>query len=390
MNEAIELGVITTHIPPAKGYGGVAVSGGNLVRAWVAAGRRIALCSSDESLGGRLTRDEVAAACGATHVHLYRAQVFPRWGFGAGAPRAVWKTIAAAPAVYVNGIATWPATLGALLCAWLGRPFTVAVRGGLMAEHVDHIRRTKPHKWLFYRWLTMPSLRRARAIHCTSELERDGVAAFLGDGRRPPLAVIANGVELALSPAPPRASGPLTICYAGRISREKGINRLLRIWRGWRRDDERMIVAGSGEGRYFGEFQILARSDPTIDFRGYVEPAELRGLMASSDFVTLPSGIEVNDVRENFGNAVAEGLALGRPALVTRGLAWDALEPAGAGILFAPTDDDILRALNRARAVDRAACAAAPRRYAERHLSIAVTAEALWRVCHGLKGMDRP
>jgi len=41
------------------------------------------------------------------------------------------------------------------------------VHGGLMPEHVDLIRREKPHKWLYYRWLTFPTLRRAIAVHCT-------------------------------------------------------------------------------------------------------------------------------------------------------------------------------------------------------------------------------
>jgi glycosyltransferase involved in cell wall biosynthesis len=383
MTPAADLAVITTHMPPAQGYGGVVVSGGNLVRAWAAAGRRFALCSSDASADARLSKADVTLASGAADVRLYQAQLFPRWGFGLGAPGAVWSTLAAAPVAYVNGIATWPVTLAALLCWWLAKPYTVAVHGGLMAEHMDIIRRRKKLKWLYYRLITLPSLRHARAIHCTSTLERDAVAAAMAGGPMPPLAIVANGVPLPSEPAPPRA-GPLVLCYAGRISREKGVNRLLRVWRGWRRDDERLIVAGSGSGGYAAEFERLAAADPTVSFRGYVASDELRALMAGSDFVALPSGIEDNDLRENFGNAVAEALALGRPGLVTRGLAWDALEPAGAGFLFGAADGEIAAALTRARMADRGAMAAAARRYAAQHLAIATTAEALWRVCLGL------
>lgn len=380
MTATSELAVISTHVPPAQGYGGVASSIGNLLGAWARAGRRVALCSSDASIGKALTSDDVARACGVAAARLFRTWYFDRWGFGPGAPMAVWATLATAPAVYLNGIATWPTTLGALLCRVLGRPYTVALRGGLMAEHVDIIRRRKKLKWLYYRLITLPSLRHARAIHCTSALERDAAAALLAIGAMPPFVVIANGVALPAEVAPPRR-GPLTVCYAGRISREKGINRLLRVWRAWRRDDERLIVAGSGAGEYAASFERLVAADPTVSFRGYVSGPELRTIMADSDFIALPSGIEDNDLRENFGNSVAEALALGRPALVTRGLAWDELEPVGAGFLFGANDAEIATALSRARGADRDAMASAARGHAARHLDIDVTAAALWRVC---------
>jgi glycosyltransferase involved in cell wall biosynthesis len=385
MTQPAELAVISTHVPRAQGYGGVASSIGNLLGAWARSGRRVALCSSDASTGRPLTSVDVADACHVASARLYRTWYFDRWGFGPGAPMAVWATLAMAPVAYLNGIATWPTTIGALLCRALGRPYTVALRGGLMAEHVDIIRRRKKLKWLYYRLITLPSLRRAWAIHCTSALERDAAAAVLAGGAIPRLAVIANGVTLPHAAAPPRR-GPLVVCYAGRISREKGINRLLKIWRGWRRDDERLIVAGSGTGAYASAFEQLAAADPTVSFRGYVSGAEMRTIMADSDFIVLPSGIEDNDLRENFGNAVAEALALGRPALVTRGLAWDDLEPAGAGFLFGPDDGEIAAALTRARSADRAASAASARAYAARHLDVAVTATSLWRLCMGEDG----
>lgn len=382
MTAPAELAVISTHVLPAQGYGGVASSIGNLLGAWARTSRRVALCSSDASTGRALTPADVADACGVASARLYRTWYFDRWGFGPGAPMAVWATLAMAPVAYLNGIATWPTTIGVLLCRVLGRPYTVALRGGLMAEHVDIIRRRKKLKWLHYRLITLPSIRHARAIHCTSVLERDAAAAVLSGGPMPRLAVVANGVALPATVAPPR-QGPLVVCYAGRISREKGINRLLRVWRDWRRDDERLVVAGSGTGEYAAAFERLVAADPTLSFRGYVSGPELRTIMTGSDFIALPSGVEDNDLRENFGNAVAEALALGRPALVTRGLAWDDLESTGAGFLFGADDSEIATALTRARSADRVAMGAAARAHAARHLDIAATAAALWRVCMG-------
>lgn len=381
MKASTELAVISTHIAPAGGYGGVAVSVANLVRSWSDCGHRVGVCSSNASLDGVLKSWDVTSECGTADVRLYHAQRFRRWGFGVGAPWAIWTTVRSAPTTYVSGVATWPTTLGALAALALGRPYTVSLRGGLMRQHLDSIRRDKKLKWLFYRLLTIPTLRRARAIHCTAAPERDAALEVLREGRCPMVVIVANGTPLP-DVEPPRR-GPLALCYAGRISHEKGIRRFLRIWRAWRRGDERLLVAGDGSGRYFEDFRALAAVDETVRFHGYLHKEDLRRLMADCDFVVLPSGIEGDDVRENFGNSVAEGLALGRPALVTRGLAWDDLEANGAGFTFTPDEADVVRALDRARVGDRARLAAAARRYAERHLSLDVTAETMWRLCQG-------
>ncbi|MDD5034715.1 MAG: glycosyltransferase, partial [Methylococcaceae bacterium] len=171
--------MVATHIPPAKGYGGVSVTAGVLTRAWAERGRRIALVAADESLDGRLRPEDVQLGK-AVEVTLYRCYGFRRWGFGLGAIPKLFALCRKAPVVYIHGIATWPATLAAVFCSLLRRPFMVAVHGGLMPEHVELIRRRKPHKWLYYQWLTLPTLRQAHAVHCTSETEADGVRGLLG------------------------------------------------------------------------------------------------------------------------------------------------------------------------------------------------------------------
>lgn len=379
------LALITTHIAPAQGYGGVAVSTANLVRQWARQERSFAVCSSDASHGPALRPQDIEAGPGVT-IRLYRAYVFRRWGFGLGAMPALAATCFSAPAVYINGIATWPTTLAAVMCRLIGRRYMIAVRGGMTAAHVRLIREGKPHKWLFYRLLTLPTLRHAAAIHCTSALERDGVLALLPgiDSVR----IIPNGVDLSSIQVSEKGPGKgLILGYVGRISKEKGINRFIRVWRRCRQPHDRLIVAGSGTGPYFSEFQrLVGEADGAISFKGYLDAAGVADVIASSDFLVLPSGIEDDDIRENFGNAVAEALAHGCPALVTRGLAWDKIEGAGAGLLFGKDDSSLRDAIARARDTRSAAyrnmCKAA-RSYAEHNLDIAVCAQELWDVCTG-------
>jgi glycosyltransferase involved in cell wall biosynthesis len=376
----VKIAVVTTHIAPASGFGGVAEAIGRIVRAWAAAGHDFHVCSSDGSHGPALRPGDVGLPA-RSPVRLYRAQGWPRFGFGLGAVAAIYRVCRDADAVYVNGIATWPTTLAALICAGLGRPMVVALRAGLMAPHLAVIRARKPHKWLFYRLLTLPGLRRAAGLHLTSSLEAAGLSALVPGVA---LEIIANGLDLGEWPAqPPRpADGGLTLGYVGRLSPEKGILRFLQVWRTVRRAGDRLVIAGSGEGAYAQAVAAEAAAlGGAVELVGTIDRAGVQALLARCDGLVLPSGIEQGDLRENFGNAAAEALASARLLLVTRGLAWDDAEPHGFGLLFDADPASIAAAIGQAQAqspAQRAAMGAAGRAWAERSVDIRVTAERLW------------
>ena len=109
-------GVVTTHIAPARGYGGPAVCAAELVRAWARSGHSIILCTSDATEGGRLTAADLSLG-ERVAVKLYHAYWARRWGFGLGALKQVLTVCRRSKGIYVSGIATWPTTLGALFCA---------------------------------------------------------------------------------------------------------------------------------------------------------------------------------------------------------------------------------------------------------------------------------
>ncbi len=372
--------MVATHTRPAKGYGGVAESVHTLCATWAAAGHSFRFCVSDASASGRITAPAIGLPP-AVVIDLYHAMLFRRWGFGPGAllsvPRSCWRS----RAVYICGIATWPTTLAALACVLLQRPFMVAPRGGLMPRLVALTRTEKPWKWQFYRLLTLPLLRRAALLHVTSAVEQEGVRALLPASR---CLTLANGLDLGRWPAAPsRRGAELQLGYIGRLSREKGINRFLERWLRQRRPGERFVVAGEvADDSYSRQFrQLVAESQGAIDAVGYLAQPDLAALINSVDFIVLPSGLEDNDIRENFGNSVAEALASGRPVMVTRGLAWDHIEAEAIGLLFDPDDTAIDTALTRARQLTPAQhqemCLAAAT-YAKRHLAVGPIAARLW------------
>jgi glycosyltransferase involved in cell wall biosynthesis len=267
----------------------------------------------------------------------------------------------------------------------LGKRFVVALHGGLMPEHVALIRARKPHKWLYYRLLTFPALRRAVAIHCTSATETAGARAVLGAGC--PILQVPNGVEYRHLEAAPAPAGPgLKLCFLGHVQQEKGINGFLRAWLKVRRPEDRLVVAGrSVDAGYFREFQeLLEQSGGSVEYRGYLPKAEVNRLLADSHFLVLPSGLEeCGGMRENFGNVVAEAMALGRPVLVARGLAWDGVEAAQTGFAFERSEESACTALRRAQQLTPEQWSELSRKargYVERQLDPVRLGEKVWKV----------
>jgi glycosyltransferase involved in cell wall biosynthesis len=382
--KSMDAGIVTTHIPPAKGYGGVSVTASVLTKAWAERGHKMVLVASDESIDGRLRPEQVRLG-NEVEVKLYHCYGFRRWGFGLGAISEIFKLCRTAPVVYIHGIATWPSTLAAVFCTLLRRPFMVAVHGGLMPEHVDLIRREKPHKWLFYKWLTFPTLRRAIAVHCTSETEAEGVHNVLGEDAR--ILLVPNGIDSREFKVAKYPEGEgMQLCFLGHVQQEKGINAFIRAWLKVRNPEDRLVIAGrSVDGDYFEEFQALVeQAQGAVIYRGYLQREEVMDLLASSHFLVLPSGLEAaGGMRENFGNVVAEAMASGRPVLVAKGLAWDHLESFGSGFVFERTGASACEAIRKAQSLGRLEWERMSfngRQYVEQQLDPVRLGERVWQV----------
>ncbi len=345
------IGIVATHIAPARGFGGIAEATARMAKAWAAAGHRIILCAGNGSEGRPLAVSDIDLPA-TVPVHLYHAYGKPGFAFGHGAIPALLRTCAGADLVYISGVATWPTSLAGLFARMLGRPYVVAVHGGMMAGHVAYIRRSKPFKWLFYRLITLPTLRGARLVHVTAPLEADGVRLLAPEV---PLVMVPNAVDLsAWAPLSPRKPGPgRVLAYVGRLSPEKGILPFLETWIRVRGPQDRLLIAGSGHGPYADAVTALAAgAGGAVEMPGYLPPDGVRGLLARADMLVLPSGLGEGGLRENFGIAVIEAMASGRPVLVCRGMAWDDAATDGYGLVFDPTPEGTAAGIAAAAALE--------------------------------------
>lgn len=96
--------------------------------------------------------------------------------------------------------------------------------------------------------------------------------------------------------------------YAGRVSREKGLERLTTGYLDLRRRRDHVHLVIAGDGPYRGELEALLGE--TATFTGFLRGEELARTFASCDVFVFPSATD------KLGRAVAEAQASGLPAVV--------------------------------------------------------------------------
>jgi glycosyltransferase involved in cell wall biosynthesis len=111
-----------------------------------------------------------------------------------------------------------------------------------------------------------------------------------------------------------RPSESQTVLFAGRLSREKGVDVLLRAWAMAAQPEWRLVIAGDGPQRSYLEdlAASMRNGSGPVQFTGTQQPPEIRALMARARLLVLPS-----IAPETFGISVIEAFAAGRPAIVT-------------------------------------------------------------------------
>ena len=128
-------------------------------------------------------------------------------------------------------------------------------------------------------------------------------------------------------PAEGPSSGGDYVLYAGRLSREKGLNILVSAWRNMPPD---AILKIAGSGPIDAELREMASDIDNIEFLGFVEPSRLRRIRRDARFTVVPSV-----GWDNFPISAQESLADGVPVLGSRsGGIPEMVIPGKTGELF--------------------------------------------------------
>ncbi len=198
----------------------------------------------------------------------------------------------------------------------------VSPRGTLSAWALG---RSALQKKVFWHVLQASALRTAACFHATAEREYEDIRRL---GFRQPVCILPNGMDVPRLEQMPKA-GRRQLLFFGRIHPVKGVDVLLHAWQAveHRFPDWELRVAGPDNGGYLSRMRALAAELglERIEFSGPLFGEEKWGAYREASLFVLPTH------SENFGMTVAEALAAGTPAIVTKGAPWGRLEKQGAG-----------------------------------------------------------
>ena len=309
--------------------------------------------------------------------------------FSAGLARHLAST--PARVIHTHGLWLRPLHHAARAARLHRAPLVLAPRGMLEPWALTH------HAWkkrLAAALLHPGAVARVAGWHATAETEAAALRALPAWLRAPsaaPVCVAPNGIDApdpaAAAPARsawlaayPQLHDTRVALFYGRLHRKKRVAELIELWRSAPRPGWTLLVAGIPGDHGVDELRALAPAAGAASPVVVADGATLPQPYALADLFLLPSH------SENFGQAVAEALAAGVPALVTDTLPWRELDSVRAGRCVAWSDyPSALAALLALPPAELAALGAAGRSWVLRTFSWSASARRLLEFCPTLR-----
>jgi len=238
-------------------------------------------------------------------------------------------------------------------------------------------------KRVFLRLFHRRDLRRAAAVHVTSQAEAEHLERTVAGCR---MAVIPHGVDLPAAPPQfaldgfldryPQLRGKRVVLFISRLHEKKRPVWLLEACRRLRQTmpELTLILAGPDAGMA-AELRARAQAagfNGEVLFPGFLQGSEKTAVFSLAHVFCLPSQ------DENFGVAVVEAMAHGLPVVVTPGVASHVyVDASGCGLTV---DDDLpafAEGVRRMLLADRDELGRRGRRYVEEHLTWPAVAQQM-------------
>ncbi len=329
---------------PAVRYGGPIRSVHALCAALVSRGHSVSVYTTN--IDGDDDSDvplEMPVDMDGVLVHYFPVSILQRLCWSPSLARCLRRTVSSFDLVHLHSVFLWP-TYGAARAAHrAGVPYLMSPRGMLVG---DVIRRKS--RWVKSAWIQLierRSLACASRVHVTAEIERNEIKAL--GLKLPSIFCVPNGVNWprrhsALSAGPFAGLARPYALFLSRINRKKGLDLLIRSWK-WVPDLVLVVAGNDDEEGYLSALKTLAESEGVthrVRFLGLVQDEHKWALYENAEMFVLPSH------SENFGNVVAEAMAMACPVVITPdvGLAKLVAE-VGAGVVTTNEPRALARAI---------------------------------------------
>jgi len=258
-------------------------------------------------------------------IHAHNScPLLPRLGISPSMRKALAKSAKTAQILHNHSLWMLPNIYPSLAFKGTQCRLITAPRGTLSTYAINRSRWLKRAVWTLGQGNV---LRESACLHATAEIEYHEIRR---KGLHAPVAIIPNGIEIPFEQKHRKSTKQLRrLLFLGRIHPKKAVDLLLRAWAklekqfsGWE-----LYIIGPDNGGYLSQMQKLAEglSIKRVTFPGPVYGSEKRRAYLSADLYILPTH------SENFGMTVAEALAHGVPAIVSKGAPWAGLEKEKCG-----------------------------------------------------------
>jgi glycosyltransferase involved in cell wall biosynthesis len=239
--------------------------------------------------------------------------------------------------VHVAGLGNPLSSFSARICRRAGVPYVIRPYGMLSRYTFMHRRRALKRIW--FAAFDRANLQAARAVHFTSDAEREesawhgiawGERAHVVAPPRPPVRSARPDGSSRPQSAP--SDGPVALVLA-LLAPVKHVELVIDAWPEVRGaiPSARLVVAGPSSAEYGAALRARAAAGAageSISFPGAVQDEAKAALLAGATALVLTS------YHENFGVVVAEALEAGLPVVVTREVALSTLVAAhGLGVV---------------------------------------------------------
>jgi len=220
-------------------------------------------------------------------------------------------------------------------------PYVVTPRGTLYSWAMKN---GTPVKRIFWPLIQQPALVATTCFHATAMSEYEDIRRM---GFHQPVAVIPNGIDIPdLHPSVEK--NYRTLLFLGRIHPKKGLDMLLPAWQAVQKRfaEWTLRIVGPDNAGYLTQMKQMAADLrlERVEFTGPLFGPQKWQAYRDADLFVLPT------YSENFGMAVAETLAAGTPAIVSKGAPWSGLNIRQAGWWIDIGMDSLVACLEQALA----------------------------------------
>ena len=252
-------------------------------------------------------------------VHIFEKKKFPIDAMGRSPDllRALKQACKTADIIHTNSLWMFPNVYPDWARKGTKCKLVIGPRGTVSPWAMN---RARLKKFLFGHLWQYRVLRNADMFVASCEEEAEDIRRL---GYRQPIAIVANGIDIPDDVVPGRCERR-RMYFLSRIHPKKNVELLIKCWAKLESEfpEWDLSIVGPDENNAYADSMKKLTADlgcRRIRFEGELKGLEKRKFVAASECLVLPTH------SENFGMVVAEALALGTPAICSKGAPWKGL-----------------------------------------------------------------